>query len=74
MEFFRKEYWSGLAFPSLGDLPGLGIEPKSPALQADSLLIELQGSPITEYLDNGEGNGTPLQYSCLENPVDGGAW
>ena len=25
-------------------------------------------------LDNGEGNGTPLQYSCLENPMDGGAW
>ena len=74
MEFFRKEYWSGLAFPSLGDLPGLGIEPKSPALQADSLLFELQGSPFTEYLDNGEGNGTPLQYSCLENPMDWGAW
>ena len=26
------------------------------------------------YLDNGEGNGIPLQYSCLGNPVDGGAW
>ena len=26
------------------------------------------------YLKIGEGNGTPLQYSCLENPVDGGAW
>ena len=25
-------------------------------------------------LINGEGNGNPLQYSCLENPVDGGAW
>ena len=25
-------------------------------------------------LDVGEGNGTPLQYSCLENPMDGGAW
>ena len=33
--------------------------------------------PITSWqLDrgNGEGNGTPLQYSCLENPMDGGAW
>ena len=31
---------------------------------------------IIEYLlcDNGEGNGTPLQYSCLENRMDGGAW
>ena len=26
------------------------------------------------YVDYGEGNGTPLQYSCLENPMDGGAW
>ena len=25
-------------------------------------------------MENGEGNGTPLQYSCLENPMDGGAW
>ena len=25
-------------------------------------------------VDKGEGNGTPLQYSCLENPIDGGAW
>ena len=30
----------------------------------------LEGSKIT----SGEGNGTPLQYSCLENPIDGGAW
>ena len=28
----------------------------------------------TRRLPNGEGNGTPLQYSCLENPMDGGAW
>ena len=27
-----------------------------------------------EYVANGEGDGTPLQYSCLENPMDGGAW
>jgi len=26
------------------------------------------------YVFIGEGNGTPLQYSCLENPIDGGAW
>ena len=36
MEFSRQEYWSGLPFPSLGDLPDQGIEPTSPALQADS--------------------------------------
>ena len=37
MEFSRQEYWSGLPFPSPGDLPNPGIEPGSPTLQADSL-------------------------------------
>ena len=37
MGFSRQEYWSGLPFPSPGDLPNPGIEPKSPTLQADSL-------------------------------------
>jgi len=46
MEFSRPEYWSGQAFPSLGDLPNPGIEPRSPALQADSLSAETQGKPI----------------------------
>ena len=41
MGFSRQEYWSGLPFPSPGDLPDPGIEPGSPALQADSLLTEL---------------------------------
>ena len=41
MEFSRQEYWSELPFPSPGDLPDLGIEPESPALQADSLPTEL---------------------------------
>ena len=40
MEFSRQEYWSGLAFPSPGDLPDPGIEPRSPALQVGSLLSE----------------------------------
>ena len=39
MEFARQGYWSGLPFPSPGDLPNPGIEPRSPALQADSLPI-----------------------------------
>ena len=38
MEFSRQEYWRGLPFPSPGDLPHPGIEPGSPALQADALL------------------------------------
>ena len=37
MEVSRQEYWSGLPFPSPGDLPDPGIESRSPALQADSL-------------------------------------
>ena len=37
IEFSRQEYWSVLPFPSPGDLPNLGIEPRSPALQADTL-------------------------------------
>ena len=41
MGFSRQEYWSGLPFPSPGDLPDPGIEPRSPALQADALTSEL---------------------------------
>ena len=37
-EFSRQEYWSELPFPSPGDPPNSGIEPRSPALQADALL------------------------------------
>ena len=40
MEFSRQEYWSGLPFPSPGDLPNPGIELGSPTLQVDSLLSE----------------------------------
>ena len=49
MGYFRKEYWSGLPFPSPGDLPDLGIEPAfpvSPALQAVSLPAEPLGKPF----------------------------
>ena len=41
MRFSRQEYWSGLPFSSPGDLPNPGIEPRSPALQADSSLTEI---------------------------------
>ena len=43
MEFSRQEYWSGLPFPSPGDLPHPVIEPRSSALQADSLSSEPSG-------------------------------
>ena len=45
MGFSRQEYWSGLPFPSPGDLSDPGIEPRSPALQADSLPLSYQGGP-----------------------------
>ena len=41
MGFYRQEYWSGLPFPSPGELPDPGTEPRSPALQADALPTEL---------------------------------
>jgi len=40
MGFSRQEYWSGLPFLSPGDFANPGIEPRSPALQADTLLTE----------------------------------
>ena len=46
-EFSRQEYWSGLPFPSPGDLPNLGIKPKPPALQAESLPSEPPGKPCS---------------------------
>ena len=47
MGFSRPEQWSGLPFPSPGDLPNPGIEPRSPTLQADSLPSEAPGNPLS---------------------------
>ena len=44
--FSREEYWSGLLFPSPGDLPDPRIEPTSPALQADALPSEPPGKTL----------------------------
>ena len=46
MRFSKQECWSGLPFPSPGNLPNPGIEPGSPALQADTLLSEPPGKPL----------------------------
>ena len=45
MGFSRQEYWSGLSFPFPGDLADPGIEPESPALEADALTSEPPGKP-----------------------------
>ena len=48
MGLSRQEYWSGLPFPSPGDLPNPGIEPRSPELQADFLLSAPPGKSTKE--------------------------
>ena len=50
MEFSRQEYWSGLSFPSPGNLPNPGIEPRSPALQAETLPSEPPGKSYQRAL------------------------
>ena len=64
MEFSRKEYWSRLPFPSPGDLPNPGIEPRSPALQADAVPSEPPGKPG----DLAKGLRTPKEFDL------GGQW
>ena len=47
MEFSRQEYWNGLPFPSPGDLPNPGTEPRPPALQEDALPFEPPVKPVS---------------------------
>ena len=54
MEFSRQEYWSGLPFPSPGDLLDPGIEPRSPTLQADSSLTKPLGTIVYHWLSGKE--------------------
>ena len=49
MGFSKQEYWSGLPFPSPGDLPDPGIEPESPTLEAGALTSEPPGKPRSYY-------------------------
>ena len=56
MGFSRQEYWSGVAIPSPGDLPNPEIEPRSPALQADSIcILPPQDFVLTGTADDIEG-------------------
>ena len=50
MGIFKQEYWSGLPFLPPGDLPDPGIRPGSPTLQADSLLTDLEESPVNSFI------------------------
>ena len=49
MEFSRQGYWSGLSFPTLGDLPNPGTEPCFPAFAGGLFTTELPGKPLTFY-------------------------
>ena len=62
MGFSRQEYWSGLQFPSPRDLPDQGIEPGSPAFQADALTSEPPGKPMKNLVQ--------LSSASLCNPMD----
>ena len=73
MGFSRQEYWSGLPFPISGDLSHPGIEPelsgKEPTCSAGDKAGTISSIPGWGRSPR-EGNGNPLQYSCLENPMD----
>jgi len=66
MGFSRQEYWSGLPFPSSGDLPDPGIEPGSPALQADYCLSH-QGRLFFVYSPVNKGLKIKIieYFSCI---------
>ena len=69
--FSRQEYWSGLPFPSPGDLPDLGIEPRSPvspASQADSLPLSHRGSPQIPHLLSPSFCESGIQAQFLTEP------
>ena len=76
MEFPRQEYSSGLPFPSPGDLPNPGIEPGSPALQADSLLSELPRKPgkRTGKTNNIKAHGMELTEKAMVTHSSTLAW
>ena len=67
MGFPRQEYWSGLSFPSPGDLSNPGIEPRSPALQEDALTSEPPGKPSKSSMEYSPNQETNL--SLLKNRI-----
>ena len=72
MGFFRQEYWSGLPFASPGDLPKLGIKPRSPTLQTDSLPTELCGL-VVKNLSSNAGDpslSSPGQWKKVPHPTE----
>ena len=78
MEFSRPEYWSGSPLPSLGDLPNPGMEPRSPALQADSLPVEPLGKPentrVGEWVAFPFSSGSPQPRNRIGVPCIAGGF
>ena len=70
MGFSRQQYWSGLPFPPPEDFS----DPETELSFLICLLHWQIGFLIASATWDGEGNGTPLQHSCLENPMVGGTW
>ena len=68
MGFSRQDYWSGLPFPSPGDLPDPGIELRSPALQADSLPSEPPGKVFYLHLGLAQTSPPQSQGFCVPFP------
>ena len=74
-EWARKDFWQAIFLKALCAYLGhlfswLGFD----ELFRKFIFLYFQHLSSTSYKYFGEGNGTPLQYSCLENPMDGGAW
>ena len=73
--FPRQEYWSGLPFPSPGDLPDPGIEPKSSALRADTLTSEPSGKPNMVIIQDNYNNFTRVMVTkCVSLFLEAAQW
>ena len=68
MRFSRQEYWSGLPFPSPGDLSDLGIEPGSPALESDALTSEPPGKPGKRICKEIKSDINDIKY-CRDSKI-----
>ena len=68
MGFPRQEYWSGLPFPSPGDRPDPGIEPRSSALAGGFFTIEPPGKPYPHLIDE-ESETLGAEMTCRREPT-----